>query len=77
MKPFAYGLDTDSWKRWMDQQAQPSWRADQVMNWLFQKRVSDFAEMTNLPRDLRLRLADSFILDPLRPSKSRPPGMVP
>jgi 23S rRNA (adenine2503-C2)-methyltransferase len=66
MKPFAYGLDTDGWKRWMDQQAQPSWRADQVMNWLFQKRVSDFAEMTNLPRDLRLRLADSFILDPLQ-----------
>ena len=67
MKPVAYGLNTYDWKEWMDQQDQPSWRADQVMNWLFQKRITDFKEMTNLPRDLRLRLADSFTLDPLTP----------
>jgi len=67
MKPVAYGLNTYDWKEWMDQQGQPSWRADQVMNWLFQKRITDFKEMTNLPRDLRLRLADSFTLDPLTP----------
>jgi 23S rRNA (adenine2503-C2)-methyltransferase len=67
MKPVAYGLDTDNWKKWMNQQDQPSWRAEQVMNWLFQKRITDFNEMTNLPRDLRLRLADTFTLDPLEP----------
>ncbi len=43
--------------------AEPSYRADQITNWLYQKRVHSFAEMTDLPRALRMRLADNFSFD--------------
>lgn len=33
-----------------------SYRSDQLFQWMYQKGVSDFAEMTNLSKDLRARL---------------------
>jgi 23S rRNA (adenine2503-C2)-methyltransferase len=43
--------------------AEPSYRADQITNWLYQKRVNSFAEMTDLPQALRMQLADNFSFD--------------
>jgi len=40
--------------------AQPPYRADQIADWLYQKRVTSFAEMTNLPHALRTKLADNL-----------------
>ena len=40
--------------------AQPSYRAGQIVDWLYQKRVTSFAEMTNLPHALRTKLADNL-----------------
>src|SRR5438046_6583822 len=40
--------------------AQPSYRAGQIVNWLYQKRVTSFTEMTNLPQALRTKLADNL-----------------
>jgi 23S rRNA (adenine2503-C2)-methyltransferase len=40
--------------------AEPSYRADQIAHWLYQKRVNSFAEMTDLPQALRTKLADDF-----------------
>ena len=40
--------------------AQPSYRARQITNWLYKKRVNSFAEMTDLPQVLRGKLADDF-----------------
>src|SRR6267143_866001 len=40
--------------------AEPSYRADQITHWLYQKRVHSFAEMTDLPQALRTKLADNF-----------------
>ncbi len=37
----------------------PSFRAKQVFGWL-SRGVSDFADMTNLPRDLRIALAERY-----------------
>jgi 23S rRNA (adenine2503-C2)-methyltransferase len=39
---------------------EPRYRARQVTDWLYQKRVQSFEEMTDLPRELRTRLADQF-----------------
>ena len=41
------------------------YRARQLFNWIYEKNVSSFDEMTNFSKDLRGRLADSFILSPL------------
>ena len=40
--------------------AQPSYRAGQITDWLYRKRVDSFAEMTDLPQALRKQLADNF-----------------
>ena len=36
------------------------WRAEQVASWLYARGVEDPAEWTDLPRDLRARLADEW-----------------
>jgi len=39
---------------------QPLYRARQITDWLYQKRVQSFDEMTDLPREFRNRLAEQF-----------------
>lgn len=41
---------------------QPSYRADQVLGWLYERGASAFRDMTNLPREQRAQLAASFQL---------------
>ena len=45
--------------------SQPRFRADQVWEWLYKKLADDPAEMTNLPKALRERLAAETRVDPL------------
>jgi 23S rRNA (adenine2503-C2)-methyltransferase len=42
--------------------AQPSYRARQITDWLYKKRVGSFGEMTDLPQALRTQLASKFSL---------------
>jgi 23S rRNA (adenine2503-C2)-methyltransferase len=44
---------------------QPAYRAKQVLQWLYGKRVRAFEEMTDLPAALREMLAASFTMDRL------------
>lgn len=44
----------------------PSFRVGQILDWVYRKRVRRFAEMTNLPRDLRAWLEETFTLEPAR-----------
>jgi 23S rRNA (adenine2503-C2)-methyltransferase len=39
---------------------EPSYRAGQIADWLYHKRVNSFEEMTDLPRDLRAQLTNQF-----------------
>jgi 23S rRNA (adenine2503-C2)-methyltransferase len=39
---------------------EPSYRAGQIADWLYQKRVDSFDKMTDLSRDLRAQLANQF-----------------
>jgi 23S rRNA (adenine2503-C2)-methyltransferase len=43
--------------------ARPSYRARQITDWLYKKRVNSFAEMTDLPQILRAKLVDDFSFD--------------
>lgn len=65
MKTLIYDYTFADWQEWMTTQQQPSWRAKQLMDWLYQKRVSSFDEMTNLPKTLIKQLEDHFILQSL------------
>jgi 23S rRNA (adenine2503-C2)-methyltransferase len=39
---------------------EPLYRARQIADWLYQKRVQSFDEMTDLPQEFRTRLAEQF-----------------
>lgn len=43
----------------------PGYRLDQVLKWLYEKRASSWAEMTNLPKALRDQLAQHYSLHAL------------
>lgn len=45
---------------------QPAYRAEQLWQWMYEHLAADFAEMTNLPRQLRDHLARHATLQPLR-----------
>jgi 23S rRNA (adenine2503-C2)-methyltransferase len=45
---------------------QPSYRAKQVWQWLFQRRATAFAQMTNLSTALRAQLDEQFSIDRLQ-----------
>jgi len=40
----------------------PGYRARQLWEWLYVRKVTDFAQMTSLPANLRARLADEFVI---------------
>jgi 23S rRNA (adenine2503-C2)-methyltransferase len=46
-------------------QGEPAFRAKQILDWLYKKRVRSWDEMTNLAKPLRAWLADSFELMPV------------
>jgi 23S rRNA (adenine2503-C2)-methyltransferase len=47
-------------KQWLTEQDQPAFRAGQIVHWIFQRRVTDFSQMTDLPKGLRQQLSESF-----------------
>jgi 23S rRNA (adenine2503-C2)-methyltransferase len=53
---------TDELADWLAAQGEPRYRADQVRGWLFERRAAGFEQMTNLPNQLRQKLADEFTI---------------
>lgn len=51
-----YELSRDDLDALFKEWGEPSYRAKQLYNWLYEQRVASFDEMTNLPKSLRERL---------------------
>jgi 23S rRNA (adenine2503-C2)-methyltransferase len=51
---------------YLEEHGQPPYRARQVWQWLYQKRASSFAEMTNIGASLRRQLDEDFALSRLQ-----------
>lgn len=60
MKPFVYDLTYEEWHDWVKENGESAFRAGQIFDWLYVKRVSAFEEMSNLPKQLRNRLSEQF-----------------
>ncbi|MBN1437614.1 MAG: 23S rRNA (adenine(2503)-C(2))-methyltransferase RlmN [Sedimentisphaerales bacterium] len=43
-------------------QSLPAFRADQILRWIYQEKVLDFQQMTNLAKPLRAQLSESFTI---------------
>lgn len=50
---------------------EPVFRSDQILQWLYQKPVESFEQMTNLPAALRQKLAATFTLSAVRAVRTR------
>ncbi|GEM03604.1 putative dual-specificity RNA methyltransferase RlmN [Halolactibacillus miurensis] len=64
-KPSIYGLTKDQLTDWFLSQGLKKFRATQVWDWLYVKRVKNFEDMTNLPKDTRDLLEAHFTIGTL------------
>lgn len=55
-------LTSQQLEAWFAEAGQPPYRAGQLMRWLFQRRVGNWAEMTDLPESIRDRLKQAFVI---------------
>jgi 23S rRNA (adenine2503-C2)-methyltransferase len=49
-------------QQWLKEQGQPRFRGKQIFAWIYEKRVSDFDQMSDLPKPLRHALATDFVV---------------
>jgi 23S rRNA (adenine2503-C2)-methyltransferase len=64
-RPSIYNLTLPELAAWLAARGEPSYRANQALKWMYEKRVSRFQEMSDLSEGLRKELDDEFMLDPL------------
>lgn len=57
-----YDLDLDALESFLKSMGEPSYRAQQVWEWLYVHLVDSYEEMTNLPKSLRRKLAEKTTL---------------
>ncbi|GAB7053904.1 23S rRNA (adenine(2503)-C(2))-methyltransferase RlmN [Paenibacillus sp. YK5] len=60
IKPYVYDYTLEDWQEWVKTIGEAGFRAGQIFDWLYVKRVSSFEEMTNLPKSLREKLRQQF-----------------
>jgi 23S rRNA (adenine2503-C2)-methyltransferase len=58
-------ITLDALQSWLISQGEKSFRAKQIMHWLWKQPVQDFDEMTNLSKTLRNALKSQFLLSQL------------
>ncbi|MBU5595473.1 23S rRNA (adenine(2503)-C(2))-methyltransferase RlmN [Amphibacillus sp. MSJ-3] len=64
-KQSIYSLTEEKLTNWFIEQGEKGFRAKQVWDWLYVKRVSQFNEMTNLNKQTRQLLSEHFTLETL------------
>lgn len=64
-------MNRDMLAAWFEKQQQPAFRAKQVLEWVWKKKVTSFDAMTNLPPALRARMAENFRLTALELARTQ------
>ncbi len=62
-KKSIYGLTFEQLTDWLMGHGHKKFRASQVWDWLYRKRVVDFAEMTNVNKDCLQLLEEHFVIE--------------
>ena len=55
-------LTPEQLQSWLVEQGYPPFRQGQILGWLYERRVESFEQMSDLPKQLRQALADTFRL---------------
>ena len=71
MLPALTGQSPESLAAWLKDAGEPSFRAAQILEWVWKKKVTSYDAMTNLPAALRTKLTDSFRLTSLEHSTTQ------
>ena len=66
MKPSIYSLTRNDLIAWTIEHGEKKFRATQIWDWLYRKRVQSFEEMTNLSKDFIALLNENFLVNPLK-----------
>ncbi|MBE2904138.1 23S rRNA (adenine(2503)-C(2))-methyltransferase RlmN [Anoxybacillus flavithermus] len=66
MKLSIYSMRLEDLQSWIEQQGEKPFRATQIFEWLYKKRVTSFEDMTNIPKALRERLDEHFVITTLK-----------
>lgn len=69
--PALAGLNADQLLDWFERHGEPAFRAGQVLDWVWKKKVDSIEAMSNLPAALRKKLATDFRLSPLEHSQTQ------
>ncbi|PAQ13234.1 23S rRNA (adenine(2503)-C(2))-methyltransferase RlmN [Bacillaceae bacterium SAOS 7] len=64
--PSIYSLQLADLKDWLKEQKEQAFRAEQIFDWLYKKRVATFEDMSNLSLALREKLAAHFTITTLK-----------
>ncbi|MGG1697199.1 23S rRNA (adenine(2503)-C(2))-methyltransferase RlmN [Bacillus zhangzhouensis] len=64
--PSIYSFELHEIKEWLKEQGEKTFRAAQIFEWLYEKRVTSFDEMSNLSKELREKLKDQFAITTLK-----------
>ncbi|AOZ93042.1 23S rRNA (adenine(2503)-C(2))-methyltransferase RlmN [Paenibacillus crassostreae] len=64
-KQSIYGLTFEQLTEWLIEYGHKKFRASQVWDWLYRKRVMDFSEMTDVNKECVQLLADHFVIETL------------
>ncbi len=65
-KPSIYSLQLNELKDWLADHEQQGFRAKQIFDWLYIKRITSFDDMSNLSKELRQLLEDNFSITTLK-----------
>lgn len=63
-----YDLTRDQLAKQLTEWGEPAFRAKQIWMWMYQRLASEIDEMTDLPKPLRARLNDQFVLSRMKPT---------
>jgi 23S rRNA (adenine2503-C2)-methyltransferase len=61
-----YSLELHELKEWLTNNGEKVFRAEQIYDWLYTKRVTTFEDMSNLPQALRDKLDAEFLITSLK-----------
>ncbi|WP_339145768.1 MULTISPECIES: 23S rRNA (adenine(2503)-C(2))-methyltransferase RlmN [unclassified Sutcliffiella] len=65
-KPSIYSLQLHELEEWLVSIGEKKFRTTQIFEWLYQKRVTSFEEMSNLSKGLREKLEETYALTTLK-----------
>lgn len=64
-KPSIYSIELHDLKEWLVEHNEKAFRAEQIFDWLYKKRVTSFEDMSNLSKTLRETLEKHYSLTTL------------